>query len=266
MILHRCPELSELTICSFSPYTCSFDISPLLVPVLDSAKVSSDVDARPRFPKLTSLTLGSFGYLSDFTLGMPSDPLFGQFISTHPSLTTLRLLWTFRRWVSPDVVPLIVSPTLRPLPKLTTFIGIYQQLAEIPEEHRARIEVVDLTCEPVYEGRVRKVVDVLKTMSGLRCMEVWVHVGEGMGMGDDGEEEGRRVGDSGSSFGNLVGACPPGLEELHFMCTTPFTRVSTYPLLFLFLFYFSDIPTLNRNPSTNYFSPSTVCPLFAGFR
>ncbi|KAK2467745.1 hypothetical protein APHAL10511_000040 [Amanita phalloides] len=199
MILHRCPDLGELTICSFSPYTCTFDISPLL------DRKESDI---PTFPRLTNLTLGSFGYQSDFTLGPPYDPSFGRFLAQHPSLTHLRLLWNFRRWISPDTVPM--SLTSQALPRLDTFVGIYQQLAEIPVEHRRRIRTVDLTCEPVYEMRVDKVSEVLATMSGMRSLDVWVHVG------DNREEHG-------PFFARLVGALG-GLEEIHFMCTTAFSK------------------------------------------
>ncbi len=212
MILKRCPELTELTICSFSPYTCTFDITPLLT---TSSSLSSSSGDGSQFPRLASLTLGSFGYQSNFSLGPPYDPSFGDFLSQHPSLTYLRLLWNFRRWVSPDVVPMSLSP--RSLPKLETFVGIYQQLAELPVEHRSMIEAVDLTCEPVYEMRVDKVGEVLGTMTGLKCLDIWVHV---VSEGEGGE--GR---DNSLFFGRLINACCKGLEELHFMCTTPFAKV-----------------------------------------
>lgn len=206
MILNRCPELSELTICSFSPHTCTFDITPLFS-ASSSFSVSCD---GTQFPRLASLTLGSFGYQSNFSLGPNHGPTFGDFLSQHPSLTYLRLLWNFRRWVSPDVVPMSLAP--RSLPSLETFVGIYQQLAQIPVEHRRTIETVDLTCEPVYEMRIDQVCEVLSTMTELKCLDVWVHiVGEGR--------------DNSEFYGRLVGACSQELEELHFMCTTPFSKV-----------------------------------------
>lgn len=100
----------------------------------------------------------------------------------------------------------------RSLPRLGTFVGIYQQLAEIPIEHRRTIETVDLTCEPVYEMRVDQVCGVLSTMTQLRCLDVWVHI----------IRDGR---DNSQFFERLVGACGEELEELHFMCTTPFAKV-----------------------------------------
>ncbi|PFH49847.1 hypothetical protein AMATHDRAFT_95590, partial [Amanita thiersii Skay4041] len=206
MILNRCPHLTELTICSFSPSSWTFNISPLLTPPSTST---------PRFPQLSSLTLGSFGYQTDFSLGPPYDSSFGTFLSSHPSINYLRLLWNFKRWVSPDSVPMSLAP--HALPQLETFVGIYQQLAEIPTEHRRRIETVDLTCEPVYETRVGKVCEVLQTMEGLKCLDIWVHVVERRDLNTRGGH--------GAFFGKLVGSCR-GLEELHFMCTTPFPKAS----------------------------------------
>ena len=209
MILTRCPELSELTICSFSPNTCTFDITPLLSTSFSPSSSFSVSRDGTQFPRLASLTLGSFGYQSNFSLG-PTGPSFGDFLSHHPSLTYLRLLWNFRRWVSPDVVPMSLAP--RSLPSLETFVGIYQQLAQIPVEHRRTIETVDLTCEPVYEMRIDQVCEVLSPMTELKCLDVWVHI---VGDGRDNSE----------FFERLVGACSKGLEELHFMCTTPFSKV-----------------------------------------
>ncbi|KAF8711069.1 hypothetical protein AX14_013317 [Amanita brunnescens Koide BX004] len=223
MILQRCPELSELTICSFSPHTCSFDITPLL----SASSSFSDSCDGSQFPRLTSLTLGSFGYQSDFSLGPTHGASFGDFLSQHSSLTYLRLLWNFRRWVSPDIVPMALAP--RSLPRLGTFVGIYQQLAEIPIEHRRTIETVDLTCEPVYEMRVDQVCGVLSTMTQLRCLDVWVHI----------IRDGR---DNSQFFERLVGACGEELEELHFMCTTPFAKKALDELLM----HLKRMPKLRR--------------------
>ncbi|KAJ3751575.1 hypothetical protein EV360DRAFT_89600 [Lentinula raphanica] len=83
------------------------------------------------WPKLLSLTLGSFGYNDDFELNSPSnDAAFGAFLSKHSELKYLRLSWNFKRWMSPETIPLALEPTA--LPNLTTFVGVHQQLAVLP--------------------------------------------------------------------------------------------------------------------------------------
>ena len=54
MVLTRCPDLQELAICSFSSSSRVFNFERI---------------TQGRWSKLHTLTLGSFGYKSDFTLG-----------------------------------------------------------------------------------------------------------------------------------------------------------------------------------------------------
>lgn len=196
MLSERCPELTELTLCSFSSCARVFDISPLF---------------ELRFPKLETLTLGSFGYQMDFTLLSDLYAMqLGQFLSSHTELSYLRLSWNFKRWLSPDTVPLgLTEPDS--LGNLKTFVGIYQQLAELPRPET--IESVDLTCEPVYDAvRIARVSRVLATCTSLTSLDVWVHV--------EGEWEG---------WVKDMLLAVPNLEDFHFMCTTGFGVVCVHP-------------------------------------
>ncbi|KAF8987545.1 hypothetical protein BDQ17DRAFT_1435559 [Cyathus striatus] len=77
-----------------------------------------------------------------------------------------------------------------------TFIGVYQQLAELP--HPESVESVDLMCEP---------------LKLLRSLDIWTHVPEG----------GAAAGEGVRGLLEGIGRACPGLEEWHFMCTTAFT-------------------------------------------
>lgn len=239
MINTRCSQtLSELHICSFSPGRFTFDVGPLFRSV--SAETGA---AGTRFPKLTSLTLGVFGYQSDYTV--PSMPcmLLGGFLADHPSITYLRVLWNFKRWLSPDDLSFfppsataLSSPQRQVLPKLDTFVGAYQQLASIPLESRKHIHTIDLTCEPLYELRAQKAWEVLKTVQGLKVLDVWIYLPSHSPGGPGEESEG-----SERIFTKLVDACT-GLEEMHFMCTTPVSM----KLLDQFLHTLSQLTSLRR--------------------
>ncbi|KAM6494691.1 hypothetical protein JOM56_009314 [Amanita muscaria] len=229
MINTRCSQtLSELQICSFSPGRFTFDVGPLF------PKAGA---AGTRFPKLTYLTLGVFGYQSDYTV--PSMPcmLLGEFLADHPSITYLRVLWNFKRWLSPDDLPFFppsaTALSSQVLPKLDTFVGAYQQLASIPLESRRHIHTIDLTCEPLYELRAQKAWEVLKTVQGLKVLDVWIYLPPG-GPGEE-LERSERI------FTKLVDACT-GLEEMHFMCTTPLSM----KLLDQFLHCLSRLTSLRR--------------------
>ncbi|KAK0480997.1 hypothetical protein EDD18DRAFT_1363598 [Armillaria luteobubalina] len=104
-----------------------------------------------KWPNLATLTLGLFGYQDDFTLGPPNDITFEKFLSNHSTLNYIRFAWNFKQWLLPDNV----STCLRcdTLPKLSTYIGIYQQLAELL--HPENIMSLDLTCEPLSDSNVR---------------------------------------------------------------------------------------------------------------
>ena len=60
------------------------------------------------------------------------------------------------------------------LPNLDTFMGIYQQLNHIP--HLEKIKTLDLTCEPVYDSRLTTVVPILKKLTRLTRLDIWMHV------------------------------------------------------------------------------------------
>ncbi|KAJ7610736.1 hypothetical protein DFH06DRAFT_1308611 [Mycena polygramma] len=200
MLLTRCPNLTELTLCSFSASHRLFDISRV---------------TEGRWPQLASLTLGAFGYNADFTvLAAPAVP-FATFLATHPTLTYLRLAWNFKRWMSPDDIPSLVladqaatsASTLPFPPNLDTFSGIVQQL---PTGAGAMLTSLDLMCEPLYAARAPALCAAMRELPALTSLELWVHVPE------------PRAGHE-AYFRELWGAAP-GLEDLHFMCTTAFGK------------------------------------------
>ena len=232
MILNNCADLQELAICSFSSSSRVFNFERI---------------TQGRWPKLHTLTLGSFGYQSDFSLGPPglieadddddddnnvnnvnngpgngtnnNIPL-GQFLDLHSELKYVRFLWNFKHWMSPTSIPLSLSSSTTPsssLPNLDTFIGIYQQLTHVP--YPEKIETLDLTCEPVYESRLPTVIPILRKLTSLTSLDIWMHVIDlGSGSGD-------RLG----FFKTMLDACPQ-LVDFHFMCTTSFTVVSVFLL------------------------------------
>lgn len=229
MILNNCPDLQELAICSFSSSSRVFNFERII---------------EGRWPKLHTLTLGSFGYQNDFTLGPPgliesdddnddspgngadNGSSLGQFLDLHSELKYIRFLWNFKRWMSPTSIPLPLSssPTAATsLPNLDTFIGIHQQLSHIP--HPERIETLDLTCEPIYESRLPAVTPILGKLTGLTSLDIWMHVVESRSR----EGGGDRMG----FFKTILEACP-GLVDFHFMCTTSFTVVCSIPHFFFF--------------------------------
>lgn len=203
MILKRCPNLEELAICSFSSSARVFDFERI---------------TEGCWPKLHTLTLGSFGYQPDFTLGPPSlmsEASLGRFLDQHSELKYVRFLWNFKRWMSPDTIPMNLSPTA--LPVLDTFIGVYQQLAELPCPQA--LETLDLTCEPVYESRLGTVCPILRRLTNLTNLDIWTHVFDPSR-------------DHSHFFHSILVACP-NLTDFHFMCTTSFTVVCPFLLLFL---------------------------------
>ncbi|KIM38487.1 hypothetical protein M413DRAFT_447723 [Hebeloma cylindrosporum] len=189
MIINRCPDLEELAICSFSSSARVFNFERI---------------TEGCWPKLHTLTLGSFGYQPDFTLGPPSTSL-GRFLDQHTELKYVRFLWNFKRWMSPDTIPMNLSPDA--LPALDTFIGVYQQLAELPCPQA--LETLDLTCEPVYESRLGTICPILRRLTNLTNLDIWTHVFDPSR-------------DHSHFFYSILVACP-NLTDFHFMCTTSFT-------------------------------------------
>lgn len=193
MLVNHCPDLQELAICSFSSSSRVFDFERI---------------AEGHWPRLHTLTLGSFGYQSDFSLGPHSlinENALSKFLETHRELKYIRFLWNFKRWMSPDEIPMPIAPTA--LPALDTFIGVYQQLAELP--HPEKVETLDLTCEPIYETRLDAVCPLLSKLTALTSLDIWTHVFDPHR-------------DHTPFFTAILAACP-NLTDFHFMCTTSFT-------------------------------------------
>ncbi|KAJ7289756.1 hypothetical protein C8J57DRAFT_1278375, partial [Mycena rebaudengoi] len=193
MLIQRCPNLEELTLCSFSA-------SHRLL-VLDNI-------TQGLWPSLNSITLGSFGYNANLTLSTPSGLELGSFLSQHPNLSYVRLSWNFKRWMSPDTIPSFFVPTA--LPSLDSFVGVYQQLAELPAPACASVTSVDLMCEPIYMDRNTALLAALHTLPALTHLDIWLHIPD------------PKAGHA-AFFRALLEACP-ALEDLHFMCTTRFGK------------------------------------------
>lgn len=201
MIIKHCPNLEELAICSFSSSSRVFDFEP----ALDGS-----------WPHLHTLTLGSFGYQSDFLLG-PVDPhALGDFLTSHTSIKYIRFLWNFKRWMSPEMIQMHLGKSA--LPALDTYIGVYQQLAELP--HPESVETLDLTCEPMYQSRLHAVCPVLARLTSLTSLDIWTHVAHPSR-------------DNTNVYRTLIESVPK-LTDFHFMCTTGFPAVSASIIVYLF--------------------------------
>jgi hypothetical protein len=193
MILQRSPDLEELAICTFSPSARLFNFDRIV---------------EGSWRSLHSLTLGSFGYTNDFSLGpsaLATNGKLSEFLKRHNSIKYLRFLWNFRHFMSPDTTRLTLPPNC--LPALNTFIGIYQQLTSIPSPET--IETLDLTCEPVYHSRLGSLTPILRGLRNLTSLEIWVHLFDSNR-------------DHTAFFHSIVSSCPK-LTDLHFMCTNSFT-------------------------------------------
>ncbi|KAJ7077468.1 hypothetical protein C8R43DRAFT_910536 [Mycena crocata] len=236
LLLTRCPTLTELTLCSFSASHRLFALGRV---------------AEGRWPALSSLTLGAFGYTSDFTLAAPPAVTFDAFLAAHPDLAYLRLAWNFKRWMSPDDAEGL--PIMLP-PRLDSYSGVVQQLpgarevlasspgaastspspALMPPTNvlisptstlapsmspLTALTSLDLMCEPLYAARAPALCAALRSLPLLTGLELWVHVPD------------PRAGHE-AFFRDLWGAAP-GLEDLHFMCTTAFGKVCGLACLFL---------------------------------
>ena len=132
------------------------------------------------------------------------------FLERHTELKYVRFLWNFKRWLSPDAIPMDLSSLS--LPVLDTFIGIYQQLAELPNPQT--IQTVDLTCEPVYDTRLSAICSTLQSLTNLTSLDIWAHIADSNR-------------DHSHLFCSILSSCPK-LIDFHFMCTTGFTAVCVF--------------------------------------
>lgn len=194
MLLNRCPNLEDLIIScpSASPRLFNFQ------------RITA-----ARWPKLRSLTLGCIGYQIDFAISPTIDCTFAPFLDAHPTVETIGFQWNYSRWWSPEALPMDLPQAA--VPRLKNFSGLYQQLGEFPNP--AGIETLDLTFEPIPEIRVGLACDVLKNLTSLTMLDIWLYIPS-------------NPGDLDYVFSTLLEACPK-LSDLHLMCTSPFTSVST---------------------------------------
>ncbi len=176
MLIRHSPNLEELNICSFSPATRLFDLSPLLT---------------AHWPNLKCIVLGCFGFQHDFSLTLDVDSM-NTWVGQHPTLSYLRFVWSFKRWISPDEVPAL------PCTNIDSYAGIFQQ---IPLSAASTLTTLDLMTEPIYDSRVVMLCPVLRALEHLEILDIWMQVTD-------------------ASFVGAVLAASPGLKEFHFMCTT----------------------------------------------
>ncbi|KAH6901579.1 hypothetical protein BKA70DRAFT_1309011 [Coprinopsis sp. MPI-PUGE-AT-0042] len=200
MILERCPDLEELAICSFS-------------------------SAWPegRWPSLNSINLGPFGYSSDWSLGPASlvnseDGRLGEFFEFHSKLKYIRFLWNFSKWMSPESIPFAHKLQKTALPNVDTYIGVYQQLLEMPKQTLSKIK----TGRPYF--RLGDVCRALRRMKSLTSLDLWIHMAA------------RPHADHSAFFRAIVKSCPK-LTDLHLMCTTSLT---------VLLVQLAELPNLKR--------------------
>ncbi|KAJ7204105.1 hypothetical protein GGX14DRAFT_544192 [Mycena pura] len=196
MLLNRCPDLAELTLCSFSAGHRTFALDPVVA---------------GSWPRLTTLTLGAFGYDADFALAGPP-PGLPAFLARHARVAALRLAWTFRRWMSPDDAAAFAQAALLPAaaPALAEFAGVVQQLPCAAAGACAGITALDLMCEPLYPARAPALCAALGGMPALVSLDLWVHVEPDL--------------DAYRGFMGDLCAAAPGLEDFQFMCTTAFGK------------------------------------------
>ncbi|KAJ2932421.1 hypothetical protein H1R20_g4665, partial [Candolleomyces eurysporus] len=142
-----------------------------------------------------------------------SEGTLSEFLEGHKGLKYLRFLWNFRHFMSPDSI--VFTLPSNSLPALTTFIGIYQQLANTPNPQT--IETLDLTCEPIYQSRMTAVCSILRGLPNLTSLEIWVHLFDSDS-------------DHTHFFHSIMEACPK-LTDFHFMCTNSFTAKPLKQLL-----------------------------------
>ncbi|KIY72621.1 hypothetical protein CYLTODRAFT_367382 [Cylindrobasidium torrendii FP15055 ss-10] len=152
MLKENCPDLEELNMCSFSPTSRLFDVSPI---------------TSARWPSLKCLVLGSFGYDSEwpFALNCDMDEV-NEWVGKHEALELMRFVWNCRRWLSPSEVPAL------PCTRLELYSGLFQQ---IPIRSAATLTSLDLTMEPMMDDRVEELCTVLQLLTKLESLDIWLH-------------------------------------------------------------------------------------------
>ncbi|KAJ7141679.1 hypothetical protein C8R43DRAFT_892614 [Mycena crocata] len=182
MLLSRCPTLEELRLRLFHSSHSLHALDALTAAV---------------YPNLRVLHVEMWVSTLDSASSQPAPEQFGRFLSAHPNLTELNI-YPFtddREGRLPAVLPLCLPPTA--LPCLTSFVGVYQHIAELPNVQS--LETLDLTGEPVGSGSIDTVARVLRRLGSLRSLDI-------------------RLGDArnGVLLHAVVSACP-GLATLRVM-------------------------------------------------
>ncbi|KAJ6467884.1 hypothetical protein C8R45DRAFT_475447 [Mycena sanguinolenta] len=145
MLTHRATNLQKLSLQLFYSSHHLLDLDRLLNTV---------------FPHLCAFHLDVVCAKGTLT---PSQPfaLLGSFLSAHPLLTSLSI------HPCPDVLPLDLPATA--LPQLTSFVGVYQHVAELP--HPELLESLDLTGAPVSAADIKVVVAALSRLVSLKSLD-----------------------------------------------------------------------------------------------
>ncbi|KAJ7731560.1 hypothetical protein DFH07DRAFT_894668 [Mycena maculata] len=155
MLLNRCPDLEELTLRLF--YS-SHNLREM-------DKLTSGI-----FPNLRSLHIEIWFYNRDPVFSQPSVELLGPFLSAHPSIRELSILpYTSNSdGRDPDTLPLFLAPAA--LPRLTSFVGVYQHLGELP--NLEALETLDLTGNPIGGACIEVVARILNRLVSLRSLDI----------------------------------------------------------------------------------------------
>lgn len=159
MLLTHCPNLEELTLYLFYSAHSLLEMDQL---------------TKASFPRLRSLHLEicSTNRTPTPTASASPAPLaLGPFLAAHPHLSALSI------HPSPDALPLSLPSTA--LPRLSTFVGVYAHLVELP--HPEVLETLDLTGPPVAAAEIASVAAALRKLVNLRDLDVRLASPELMG-------------------------------------------------------------------------------------
>ncbi|KAJ7032192.1 hypothetical protein C8F04DRAFT_1396781 [Mycena alexandri] len=144
MLLYKCPNLEELTLNMLYAWPILPELGRLLTGV---------------FPKLRVLHLEIWCASEQQP---SSSAALGSFLAAHPQITALSI------FPSGETQPLMLPSSA--LSRLTTFLGVYKHITELPNPHI--VERLDLMGTPLLETDVIAVSGTLRQLTSLRCLDI----------------------------------------------------------------------------------------------